>query len=638
MQKLSRRQLSTELFSQLPLVVAKHGAGGLLKRKAAICKPTDQTINQDVKSLVAKALMKHFGERTSFDTDLIINLLEGIDRIADIRNRVNLEAMQFLAQGCYLLEFEPMQVVCRYGEASSAVYYVLEGEIAVTSLIQSKYTAEELDSKNILSKVKTRAIFGEAGVLSKTGRTANCVALVPTTLVAISARHYFESIGKEITLNRQQKVGFLSKISIFDNWDYPKLVAFYESIMRNRIEPTYGTFIVSPGKHQNKIYIVYRGQIELGVYQGQSIKNPKEDPLATRIELLKKNSGRGIFTPLMVLEDSSFLGDENNPQSNPRQNFAAKVLSYDCVLYYMDKDLLLRNNFRTEHRGESGNSIEEQLKQRIIHLEQLTEEKKKITNGLKKENNLKEGFEGWESLIPQIEPEDDQEKRLSLKNNIKRFIKAYSRTGITAPKKFRVSNHSNKSKKDASEHASQGNQSQVNMSDLLWFNEGASIGAGFSRRSKLFETSMKMKESKEPTMDGSIKKDSKITNESCIKMSDFAEFCKRKLGVKKMLIHDLGRRIQRTRPEFFVTQREGSSLGGQSLRSLRGRDVGNSFDKLIQNNNYSRLKSQSLMKITKTGLSLEESTFSRIINPAHFEEHKQKQITNFVYLKKKVLH
>ena len=568
-------------------------------RKKAIVQArlTHADMNKDVMGLVAAALRKAEYKRDEEDIALIESLLEGIDKIADIRSKISEQGMQNLVAGCTLLELDEMQAVCRYGEGSNAVYYVLQGEIAVTSLNLPKYTKELLNSTNILNKIKTRSLFGEAGVLSKSSRTANCVATVPSKLVMIAARNYVESVGKEIMANRQQKVSFLLKVQLFETWDYPKLVGFYESICRNKIHPRYGTLIVTPGKYSKSIYLVYKGQVEVGTYLRKEETKPEDEPLASRVMFMKKNAlNRGAFISLMVLEEAGYFGDENNPKTNPEQQLAVRVVSQDCELFEISRELLLMNTFKmkAEH-----NSIETQFAMRNKHLiSVLKEQLKSRKNFLQKsEKKTREGYNNWLNLFGRRENETPDEVQ-KLSGNISKFVTLHSRLAECGGSmvNIRYSKPGNGlpllSPKDKATKSAR----EADLDDILWFKEMSSTGKTHTRQSIISKTredttgsfkdlgSSTKRETEKPLTKGSV---------------DFLEFCKKKLALNKHSIADLGRRIERPRPQFFITTTNTESMkrGSKSLRSIHQKRS------YYLPPNYSNLEAATALKISKAGSS-----------------------------------
>lgn len=587
-----RLKLGGELLKMLP---ALSQSSGPLRRKKNICSSSESGMTKDVMTLVGDALRKPSIDRSVFDKELIVKLLEGIDPVADVLDRLTNEAMLSLSDGCHLHEYEPMQIVCRYGDASDAVYYVLQGEIAVTSLIQSKYHPDQLDKSNLLNRVKPRMLFGEAGVLSKAGRTANCVCLEKTTLVVIDARYYADSVGKEVMINRQKKVGFLSKVQLFDSWDYPKLVAFYESIIRKRISPPYGTYLVKPGRCENKIFIIFKGQVEIGTFDESNKEDPNEQPIGSRLIFLKKDAGRGKFRPLMLLEANSFFGDENNRQTNPKQQLAAKVVSYDCQLYFIERNLLMMNTFKMELESKL---LEARLADRNKQLLRLSKESRKAKTDIKKKGTIKDGFKGWEELIPTLASEGDQVENKT-DNKIRNFVVTHSR--ISPTKYGRKKMTTTQENLDKESDTNLRKSSSDCLKELLWFDDGST-----SKRLRGFrQQTIKTKRSKSNDSNNHEPACSTLENVSLTKGANFLDFCKKKLALKKASVDSLSRRIQLSKPDFFITHRERHD---RTCQSLRLKSTGQLKPAQFLQDGYSSMRSESMMKITQAGSRVEMSS------------------------------
>ena len=194
----------------------------------------------------------------------MVEFLESIDAIRDVQDQIPPDSLSYLSLSCKLVELKELDIVCRYGEASSSVFYILEGQVAVTSNTASKYTKELINSST-LSMVPPRTFFGEAGVMSKSQRTANCVCTGPTKLLVIEGRAYLETVGKIVMAFKQKKIAFLQKVSILEGWDYPKIVAFYDSISNKRLQAHYGTILFGQKQHLDTIFVVISGQVEISV-------------------------------------------------------------------------------------------------------------------------------------------------------------------------------------------------------------------------------------------------------------------------------------------------------------------------------------------------------------------------------------
>ena len=152
------------------------GADGLSKNKARTmnlffaqskrkrsCRGTIHPVL--VQSLVP-ILKKPAQLRETWEHQAIASFLESIDSVSQVLDSIPPEGLMYLAQNCKLLDVPALTVVCRMGEASAAVYYVLEGTVVATQQPASGISAETI-SKDVLGIIRPGRIFGETGVLSK---------------------------------------------------------------------------------------------------------------------------------------------------------------------------------------------------------------------------------------------------------------------------------------------------------------------------------------------------------------------------------------------------------------------------------------------------------------------------------------
>src|SRR3990167_9461314 len=374
----------------------------LFSRKSNSSDKLDQGIIQIVYNILKSPLQS----RAESDHQVVASFLETIDNIKEIRDKIPMESIVYLAQNCRLLEYKELDIIVKYGDASSSVYYVLEGEIGVTTVNHSKYTREHF-SANMLSTIKPNTFFGEAGVLAKAQRTANCVALTHAKLLVMDGRAYIESVGREIKAFKQQKVGFLSRIVLFDAWDYPKIAAFHDSIGKNKIYPPYGSDIFKEREHLGSIFFVLKGQLEICVYPPPHFPKKEEIPLNLRTELMMKPKSRGAACRLLVLNEASFFGDENNPETNPGMHYLVRVISHSCELYWIKRTTLIMN---VQNNPKQRDIIEQHLttRQNLLRNQMLEVLSKKIdTNETNK--RIAPGFELWAKVLFGRQPDDKME-------------------------------------------------------------------------------------------------------------------------------------------------------------------------------------------------------------------------------------
>lgn len=313
----------------------------LTAQQPQIVKENKQGMLPDFVRLIKMILMKPPTERSKSDKETIKALLESIDSIREIKDMLADEQLLTLSNYCKLEVFDEMQALCRHGEFSNSVYFLLEGSVAITSTNEEVFTRDNIKD-TIMMLVRPGMVFGEIGVISRITRTASCVAILPkTTVMTIRGRTYNDMLSKLIAVNRQKKVNFLASIPLFDLWEYPKLSALFESMSACKVNLKYGTKIYNPGEYTGFIYMVASGQIEISYCQTKQIEN--EETERTGGLLKKLNSS---VVPLLLLAEGTFLGEENHVRYSPNGKtvgkYSARVVSHACVVYWISIANLLK--------------------------------------------------------------------------------------------------------------------------------------------------------------------------------------------------------------------------------------------------------------------------------------------------------
>ena len=108
-------------------------------------------------------------KRTDEDIINIIVALRSFPLFSTQEDKMTIKEKTNLAQCIYLKTFEPLEAVCRIREASSFVFFVIEGEIAVTLNNPKKFKHEDLVGA-VITTYKQGSSFGEVGIISNTTR------------------------------------------------------------------------------------------------------------------------------------------------------------------------------------------------------------------------------------------------------------------------------------------------------------------------------------------------------------------------------------------------------------------------------------------------------------------------------------
>jgi len=283
-------------------------------------------------------LAKPLSERSQHDNDFIQEQLESIDNIKEVRASITTESLQSLTSYCRLESYSDHQIICRYGEFSSTVYYLLQGSVAITSLNEGHYSRARLQSA-ILSVVRPGQVFGEIGVINRVPRTASCVAYSPETkIMAIDGRAYNEVLSKPIFLYKQKIINFLSTIPLFQVYDYPKLSGLYESLGPSKTTRSYGACIYNCGEYTSHIFLISKGQVEVCYCPPKERIQNKE---AHRIQVVGNHSPLPLS--VLVLSEGGFLGEENSLEYAGHYSagrFQARVISDTCELFWIAREVL----------------------------------------------------------------------------------------------------------------------------------------------------------------------------------------------------------------------------------------------------------------------------------------------------------
>ena len=352
MKDVSKRTVM--LPAAIPLAQMFKNSATMKKRTNVIMNVSnpDEAIHELLVSLLRKIPMM----RSDDDTSSISAFLSTLPSIANNRHQISDDDLIYLANNCRLLEAKEMDIVCKVGDPPAYVYYIIEGQVTVTSLKATKYDPETL-SAHTLSVMGPKTPFGEVSVLSNSARTASCVCSKPSKLMLMHGRAYFQIFSNSLVKERQQKVSVFVNNPLFSNWPLPNLMAFYESLSRQTSRRLYGDVILKQGQRSDKIWIIASGSVEVcipSLLLDEESQKPKTELFKkkeTEAEMEKKVRQNTAISPLLVLNEGSFFGFENNhnqDSSNPEAAgltpmFTVKVSSGVCELYQMTFAQLMLN-------------------------------------------------------------------------------------------------------------------------------------------------------------------------------------------------------------------------------------------------------------------------------------------------------
>lgn len=84
-------------------------------------------------------------------------------------DKLALKEKVFIALNTYCMEYQPLGVICRIREPSHHVYFVVQGEVAVT-LTNPRVMKQEDLFNTVITTYKQGSAFGELGIISNTTR------------------------------------------------------------------------------------------------------------------------------------------------------------------------------------------------------------------------------------------------------------------------------------------------------------------------------------------------------------------------------------------------------------------------------------------------------------------------------------
>lgn len=99
----------------------------------------------------------------------IITALRSFALYSTQEEKLSLKEKINVAMNIFVKTYEPLEPVCRIREASNFVFFVVEGEIAVTLNNPKKFKKEDLEGA-IITTYKQGSSFGEVGIISSTTR------------------------------------------------------------------------------------------------------------------------------------------------------------------------------------------------------------------------------------------------------------------------------------------------------------------------------------------------------------------------------------------------------------------------------------------------------------------------------------
>ena len=108
-------------------------------------------------------------KRKEEDIINIICALRAFPLFGNQEEKMSLKEKINLAMNIFVKTYVPLEPVCRTREPSNFVFFVIEGEIAVTLNNPKKFKSEDLVGA-IITTYQQGSSFGEVGIISNTTR------------------------------------------------------------------------------------------------------------------------------------------------------------------------------------------------------------------------------------------------------------------------------------------------------------------------------------------------------------------------------------------------------------------------------------------------------------------------------------
>lgn len=227
--------------------------------------------------------------------------------------------------------------------------------------------------QNILGKGD---IFGDSALLLK-GISNLTTLSADESEFATLPLEYFYKVKKESIDNHLIEIfNFLSKTSLFCDWRFVNISLLIDYL--EELSFPKGHIIYREKSINNGVYIVHDGCIELFKYLSSqnddkkilgSEKNGKE---ATLNNYEHEKSNKFYNTPIVLakLEKGQIFGDEELFIKGGRL-FNARVISHDCSLYFLKKEILFENAKGKRYLDRLKNEANIKTEVRVIHFNKI---------------------------------------------------------------------------------------------------------------------------------------------------------------------------------------------------------------------------------------------------------------------------
>ncbi|XP_037911720.1 uncharacterized protein LOC119651940 isoform X2 [Hermetia illucens] len=185
--------------------------GPNIKRNIALI--TRRKGNKGILSITEKSILKKEPEnRTPAERRRLVIAISSLKCFARYPPRVRSR----LARVCFYLFFEAGKVIVKEGHPPGAMYFILDGEIAVTKMQLDTETKEYVDSP--VGMMQPGDTFGEVALLDKSERTATCTASTNVELLCIFSSDFDKILRETLKSQWDQIVTAVSRFDVFKDW------------------------------------------------------------------------------------------------------------------------------------------------------------------------------------------------------------------------------------------------------------------------------------------------------------------------------------------------------------------------------------------------------------------------------------
>jgi len=277
------------------------------------------------------ALKKPSDARSVQDLGIIVRALSTFRFFKGIEGKLNDGNWLKFSMYCEIEEFQPLEPICRIRDPSNDVFFIIQGDVAITKEWRSRYDLDKLLEHSLATITKGHSV-GELGVIYNSQRSASCIPITVVRCIRMPGKHFQNVIGYKVRNYNSKRFSVLTDIHLFSNMDKSTLGGILNYI--KILFPSNGSYIYKTGDIDQNIYIVITGELEF-TYNYYIKKQSDSIRACTSREYTEKHE-----LSLIKLYKGNYFGDENGllrGSMNSKKGFNVKVNSENCVLHMIPK-------------------------------------------------------------------------------------------------------------------------------------------------------------------------------------------------------------------------------------------------------------------------------------------------------------